>query len=89
VNVGRICIDSGNRTDVVEDLIIKDRRHLSEDGIVLAIIAINKLSGEVETSPEIVTRGFKVGEDGSWKAPSGSSKPRWPTPAKNKKATTA
>src|ERR1700756_4930425 len=64
VNVGRVCIDSGNRTDVVEDLIIKDRRHLSEDGIVLPIIAINKLSGKVETTPEIVTRGFNVGDDG-------------------------
>src|SRR5580693_1664201 len=64
VNIGRVCIDSGNRTDVVEDLIIKDRRHLSEDGIVLPIIAINKLSGEVETTPEIVTRGFNPGEDG-------------------------
>ena len=64
VNVGRVCIDSGSRTDVVEDLVIKDRRHLSEDGIVLPIIAINKLSGTVETSPEIVTRGFSVGEDG-------------------------
>jgi ribonuclease J len=64
INVGRVCIDSGNRTDVVEDLIIKDRRHLSEDGIVLPIIAINKLSGEVETAPEIVTRGFNIGEDG-------------------------
>jgi ribonuclease J len=64
VNVGRVCIDSGSRTDVVEDLIIRDRRHLSEDGIVLPIIAINKLSGRVETSPEIVTRGFSGGEDG-------------------------
>ena len=64
VNVGRVCIDSGSRTDVVEDLIIKDRRHISEDGIVLPIIAINKLSGEVEAPPEIVTRGFNVGEDG-------------------------
>jgi len=64
VNVGRICIDSGSRTDVVEDLVIKDRRHLSEDGIVLPIIAINKLSGRVETPPEIVTRGFEPGEDG-------------------------
>ena len=51
VNVGRVCIDSGSRTDVVEDLIVKDRRHLSEDGIVLPIIAINKLTGKVETSP--------------------------------------
>jgi ribonuclease J len=64
VNVGRICIDSGSRTDVVEDLIIKDRRHLSEDGIVLPIIAINKLTGRVESAPEIVTRGFSAGEDG-------------------------
>jgi len=64
VNVGRVCIDSGSRTDVVEDLIIKDRRHLSEDGIVLPIIAIDKLSGRVETPPEIVTRGFAPGEDG-------------------------
>src|SRR6202522_4302115 len=64
VNVGRVCIDSGSRTDVVEDVIVKDRRHLSEDGIVLPIIAINKLSGRVEASPEIVTRGFNPGEDG-------------------------
>ena len=64
VNAGRICIDSGSRGDVVEDLVIKDRRHLSEDGIVLPILAINKLSGRVETSPEIVTRGFAPGEDG-------------------------
>ncbi len=64
VHVGRVCIDSGSRTDVVEDLIIKDRRHLSEDGIVLPIIAINKLTGLVETAPEIVTRGFALGENG-------------------------
>src|SRR5437773_64028 len=64
VNVGRVCIDSGSRTDVVEDLIIKDRRHLSEDGFVLPIIAINKLTGKVEVSPEVVTRGFSGGENG-------------------------
>src|SRR6476469_5871165 len=64
VNVGRVCIDSASRTDVVEDLIIKDRRHLSEDGIVLPIIAINKLTGKVEVSPEIVTSGFSGGENG-------------------------
>jgi ribonuclease J len=58
VPVGRICIDSGSAGEVVEDLVIKDRRHLSEDGIVLPIIAINKLTGEVESVPEIATRGF-------------------------------
>jgi ribonuclease J len=57
VAVGRICIDSGSLGDVVEDLVIRDRRHISEDGIVLPIVAINKLTGRVE-SAEIVTRGF-------------------------------
>src|SRR5260221_3565172 len=61
VNVRRICIDSGSRTDVVEDLVIKDRRHLREDGFVLPIIAINKLKGTVESIPEIVMRGFAAG----------------------------
>ncbi len=65
VPVGRVCIDSGSRSDVVEDLIIKDRRLLSEDGFVLAVIAINKLTGTVESIPEIVMRGFAAGsEDG-------------------------
>jgi ribonuclease J len=62
VNVGRVCIDSGSRTDVVEDVIVKDRRHLSEDGFVMPVIAINKLTGRVEATPEIVTRGFNPGE---------------------------
>ena len=62
VTAGRICIDSGSTADVVEDLVIRDRRHLSEDGIVLAILTINKLSGKVERQPELVTRGF-VGAD--------------------------
>ncbi|MBI2817619.1 MAG: ribonuclease J [Acidobacteria bacterium] len=63
VNVGRICIDSGNVGDVVEDMVIRDRRHISEDGIVLPIIAINRHSGKVESLPEIVSRGF-VSADG-------------------------
>jgi ribonuclease J len=62
VTAGRVCIDSGSTADVVEDLVIRDRRHLSEDGIVLPILTINKLSGKVERQPEIVSRGF-VGAD--------------------------
>jgi ribonuclease J len=66
VAVGRVCIDSNSMGDVVEDLVIRDRRHLSEDGIVLPIIAINKLTGKVEAPPEIVMRGFSgsANEDG-------------------------
>jgi ribonuclease J len=39
-------------------MIIRDRRHLSEDGFVIPIIAINKNSGKSETLPELVSRGF-------------------------------
>src|SRR5580658_4296653 len=65
VTVGRICIDSGAVGDVVGDMVIKDRRHLSEDGFVLPIIAINKHSGRPEGLPEIVSRGFMSMEDSS------------------------
>jgi ribonuclease J len=58
VTVGRICIDSGTLDEVVEDMVIRDRRHLSEDGFVLPIIAINKHTGVCEGLPEIVSRGF-------------------------------
>ncbi len=61
VTVGRICIDSGgSASDVVEEIVIKDRKHLSEDGFVMPIIAIDKHSGKLEGAPEIVTRGFAV-----------------------------
>jgi ribonuclease J len=63
VTVGRVCIDSGSLDDVVEDIIIRDRRHLSEDGFVLPIIAINKHSGKSEGLPEIVSRGFVAGDN--------------------------
>ena len=58
VTAGRILIDSGSTIDVVEDLVVRDRRILSEDGIVLAVLAINKRMGKIEREPEIVMRGF-------------------------------
>src|SRR3954447_26886788 len=65
VPVGRVCIDSGSIDDVVKDMVIRDRRHLSEDGIVLPVVAIDRLSGRLEGAPEIVSRGFNVAEDSS------------------------
>jgi ribonuclease J len=58
VTAGRILIDSGSSIDVVEDLVIRDRRILSEDGLVLAVLAINKRTGKVERPPEVIMRGF-------------------------------
>jgi ribonuclease J len=58
VTAGRILIDSGSSIDVVEDLVIRDRKILSEDGIVLAVLAINKRTGKMQQQPEVVMRGF-------------------------------
>jgi ribonuclease J len=58
VTTGRVCIDNNSTADVVQDTVIRDRKHLGEDGVFLPIIAINKRTGQVEGSPEITTRGF-------------------------------
>lgn len=59
--VGRTFIDSSY--EHVEDMVVRDRKHLSYDGIVVAIVAINPKSGELESDPELVTRGFIHEED--------------------------
>ena len=63
VTVGRICIDSGAVGEVVGEMVVRDRRLISEDGIVLPIIAINKHTGKLEGRPEIVSRGFGLESD--------------------------
>ncbi len=65
VPVGRVCIDSGSLDEVVGDMVIRDRRHLSEDGFVIPIIAIDKNTGKSEGLPEIVSRGFMSMEESS------------------------
>ena len=55
-------IDEGSLEEVA-DLVIRDRRHISEDGIVLPVIAINKQTGAIEIPPEMVFRGMTVTED--------------------------
>jgi ribonuclease J len=62
VPVGRILID-GTLTGEVADEVLRDRRHLSEDGLVVPVVAINKQTGALEGVPDIITRGF-VMEDG-------------------------
>src|SRR3984893_1692123 len=54
---GRILID-GTRTGEVGDEVLRDRRHLAEDGLVVPVVAINKQTGALEGVPEIITRGF-------------------------------
>jgi ribonuclease J len=54
--VGRTFIDSAGGE--VENMVVRDRRHLSYDGVVVCIVAINPTSGELDSDPEIVSRGF-------------------------------
>jgi ribonuclease J len=55
--VGRVLIDDTG-TGEVGDEVLRDRRHLAEDGLVIPLVAINKQTGQLEGVPDIVTRGF-------------------------------
>jgi ribonuclease J len=63
VTAGRVLVDSGSLEEI-EEVVVRDRRHLSEDGVVVPIIAIDKHTGKLESQPEIVTRGF-MSDNGS------------------------
>jgi ribonuclease J len=57
VTSGRVLVDSGSLEEI-EEFVVRDRKHLSEDGVVVPIIAIDKRTGRMESTPEIVTRGM-------------------------------
>lgn len=59
--VGRRLIDQGGVAEL-DEVVVSDRQHLSEEGVVLAVIAINKSTGQIEGTPELVSRGH-VQED--------------------------
>jgi ribonuclease J len=58
---GRVLIDS-TRTGEVGDEVLRDRRHLAGDGVVVAVVAISKQTGALVGVPELVARGFVVSE---------------------------
>ncbi len=55
--VGRVLIDD-TRTGEVGDEVLRDRRHLAEEGLVVPVLAINKQTGTLEGVPDIIARGF-------------------------------
>jgi ribonuclease J len=63
VTAGRVFVD-GKGVGDVEDVVIRDRRHLSQDGMVLAVMAIHQQTGELVAGPDLVSRGFIRSEDG-------------------------
>ncbi len=56
---GRVLID-GSRIGEVADEVMRDRRHLSNDGLVMPVVAINQQTGMIEGVPDIITRGFVI-----------------------------
>jgi ribonuclease J len=60
---GRVLID-GSGTGEVDDEILRDRRNLAADGLIVPVLAINKQTGTIEGVPDIVTRGLVL-EHGS------------------------
>jgi ribonuclease J len=63
VAVGRVFVDGKGIGDV-GDVVIRDRRHLSEDGMVLAVMAIHQQTGELVAGPDLISRGFMRAEEG-------------------------
>ncbi len=59
VQTGRVLVDGKGVGDVGE-LVLRDRRKLSGDGVVIALLVIDEQTGEVIYGPDIMTRGFTV-----------------------------
>jgi len=62
VAAGRILLDRSG-IEGLEDVVVRDRRHLSAEGIVVPVVVLDKQTGRLESAPEIVTRGFVDAEE--------------------------
>ena len=63
VNSGRVFID-GKGVGDVKEMVLRDRMRLAHDGIVLILLSIEKLTGNILSGPDIISRGFVL-EDAS------------------------
>ncbi len=63
VTSGRVFID-GKDIGGVEDIVLRDRKRLAHDGIVIVLVGIEKFTKKIVSGPEIISRGF-VFEDAS------------------------
>ncbi|MGD0398139.1 MAG: ribonuclease J [Syntrophobacteraceae bacterium] len=57
IETGRVFVD-GKGVGDVGGLVLRDRRHLSEDGLVIASLVVNKETHEILSGPDIFSRGF-------------------------------
>lgn len=57
VNSGQVFVDGLGIGDVGH-IVLRDRKHLSQDGILTVVVTIEKASGRVVAGPDIISRGF-------------------------------
>jgi ribonuclease J len=62
VEVGRVFVD-GKGVGDVSRIVLRDRRHLSSDGLVIATVAVDPVARTMATEPDLVTRGFVLEEE--------------------------
>jgi ribonuclease J len=62
VPVGRVLIDDTGAGEVVDE-VLRDRRHLAEDGLLVPVVAINKQTGAIEGDPDVISRGIAQDAD--------------------------
>ena len=62
VEVGRVFVD-GKGVGDVSRIVLRDRRHLSSDGLVIATVAVDPQARKMVTEPDLVTRGFVLEEE--------------------------
>ncbi len=57
VPAGRVLVDGLGVGDV-GSIVLRDRKHLSEDGLIVVVATVDGATGELVSGPDIVTRGF-------------------------------
>jgi ribonuclease J len=62
VDTGRVFVD-GKGVGDVSRIVLRDRRHLAADGLVIALAAVDPVAGKIVTEPDLITRGFTLEEE--------------------------
>ncbi|MBW2031111.1 MAG: ribonuclease J [Deltaproteobacteria bacterium] len=65
VPTGRVFVDGKGIGDV-DELVLRDRRRLSGDGVVIALLALDEQTGGIVYGPDIISRGFVFEDQGGF-----------------------
>lgn len=57
VQSGAVLIDGLGIGDV-GNIVLRDRKHLAEDGIIVVVVTMSKLDGSILSGPDVISRGF-------------------------------